>query len=97
MPECSLRRLYQAIQRRIAVRASARVRNRRRSTNSTLSVAEVALRDALSRHDPVRPIDERAPTRRHACANAVDVYSFTSVRYGEQLAELSAAPFIHSG
>jgi hypothetical protein len=63
LDECNLRWLYQAIQRKIAVRASARVRNRRRLTSSTFKVAKKLSATALSRHDPVRPIDRRAPSR----------------------------------
>jgi len=39
--------LYQAIHRKIAVRASARVRNRRRLTSSTFNVAKKLSATAL--------------------------------------------------
>ena len=73
--ECSRHWLYQAIQAKIAARASARVREWARSTSSTLREANQASATALSRHEPVRPMERRSPSRAQASMHAVEVYS----------------------
>jgi hypothetical protein len=67
--------LYQAIQAKIAVRASARVCQWWRSTSSTFREANQLSATALSRHEPVRLMERRSPSRSQAAMQAPEVYS----------------------
>jgi hypothetical protein len=57
-----------------AMRASALVRNFRRSSNSHSSVAKKLSHMALSYASPTEPIDGRTPASLQRSPNATDVY-----------------------
>jgi hypothetical protein len=73
--ECLLSVLYSSMNAATSRRACSRVAKWRRRSNSNSGVELNASASALSRAEPVRPMDWVTPALRHAFTNRLPVYS----------------------